>query len=74
MGLQAIERAIRTVTTHPEPLVSGAQCEALGIGVRSAEKLREIVETGTLRRNDILAQDAEHRLVSQVCVASIILM
>ena len=48
---QAAERTIKAVAELQRPLRAADDCEALGIGEKSARKLREIVSTGCLRRN-----------------------
>lgn len=47
-------------------LVTAEDCEKLGIGEKSIEKLQEIVSTGEYRRNQIMAQDPHHRAISLV--------
>ena len=51
-----MERTIKVLAELQRPLRSANDCEGLGIGEKSAEKLREIVSTGRLRRNQARAQ------------------
>lgn len=63
---QAAERAIKAVAELQRPLRMADDCEALGIGEKSAEKLREIVSTGRLRRNQVRAPPVD-MLLRLIC-------
>lgn len=65
-SLQAIQRALKAVADSSITLQTAEDCEQLGIGEKSIEKLQEIVSTGEYRRNQIMAQDPHHRVISLV--------
>lgn len=64
--LQAVERAIRELTCLRKPLVSESEVAALTMGARSKEKVLEIIQTGTLRRNEMMADDEEQQVMQLV--------
>ena len=64
--LQAVERAIRELTGLEKPLVTEAEVAALTMGARSKEKVLEIIQTGTLRRNEMMADDEEQQIKQMV--------
>lgn len=64
--LQAVERAIRELTNLRKPLVTEAEVAALTMGARSKEKVLEIIQTGTLRRNKMMADDEEQQIKQMV--------
>ena len=53
LPVQALDKAITEVAKLQRPLCNDEDCDALGIGPHSTEKLREIVATGGLRRNQV---------------------
>ena len=51
------------------PLRSEADCDCVrgdGVGRDNVEKLKEIVRTGTYRRNETLARDPHHQCIKLV--------
>lgn len=64
--LQAVERAIRELTNLCKPLVTEAEVAALTMGARSKDKVLEIIQTGTLRRNEMMADDEEQQIKQMV--------
>ncbi|KAL3133282.1 hypothetical protein ABBQ38_007162 [Trebouxia sp. C0009 RCD-2024] len=60
--IKAVERAIRELTNLRKPLVTEAEVAALTMGARSKEKVLEIIQTGTLRRNKMMADDEEQQI------------
>ena len=69
--LQAIERTIHAVKGLDKPLVRAADAEELDIGGKSKDKLKEIIATGSFRRNQIQAQDGHRRTVQLVSIVSL---
>ena len=52
-----------------EPLRTEADCDRVrgdGVGKDNVEKLKEIVRTGTFRRNETLARDPHHQAIKLV--------
>lgn len=64
--LQAVERAITELTRLQQPLVKESQVAELSMGARSKEKVLEIIQTGTLRRNEMMADDEELQVMQLV--------
>ena len=64
--LQAVERAISELTRLQKPLVKESEVAELSIGARSKEKVLEIIQTGTLRRNEMMADDEELQVMQKV--------
>ncbi|KAL3149104.1 hypothetical protein ABBQ32_001946 [Trebouxia sp. C0010 RCD-2024] len=60
--IKAVERAIRELTNLCKPLVTEAEVAALTMGARSKDKVLEIIQTGTLRRNEMMADDEEQQI------------
>lgn len=68
--LQAVERAIRELTGLHKPLVTEDEVAALTMGARSKEKVLEIIQTGTLRRNEMMADDEEQQIKQMVMLCN----
>lgn len=64
--MQAVERAISELTRLQKPLRTESDVTELSMGARSKEKVLEIMETGTLRRNEMLADDEEQQVIQLV--------
>lgn len=64
--LQAVERAITELTRLQKPLVKESEVAELSMGIRSKEKVLEIIQTGTLRRNEMMADDEELKTMQLV--------
>ena len=64
--LQAVERAISELTRLERPLVKESEVAELTMGARSKEKVLEIIQTGTLRRNEMMADDEEQQIMQMV--------
>ena len=63
---QAVERAITELTRLQKPLVKESEVAELSMGARSKEKVLEIILTGTLRRNEMMADDEELQIMQLV--------
>lgn len=63
--LQAVERAISEIIGLTWPLRKDADVARLTMGAKSKDKVLEILQTGTLRRNEAMADD-EHQQVIQL--------
>lgn len=61
---QALDRAMVQLATHPHALDGAADVDAVGLGAKSAEKVKEILEHGRSSRV-VAAADDEHRRVRQ---------
>ncbi|KAA6420117.1 MAG: DNA polymerase lambda [Trebouxia sp. A1-2] len=61
--IKAVERAISELTRLQKPLRTESDVTELSMGARSKEKVLEIMETGTLRRNEMLADDEEQQVI-----------
>lgn len=59
---QAIEHGISAVSVLGSPLRSAQQVDALNLGEKTSEKIKEILATGTYSRNEILANDAQQQV------------
>lgn len=68
--LQAVERAISELTRLQKPLQKESDVAELTMGARSKEKVLEIMETGTLRSNEALANDEQQQVI-QLVITSI---
>ena len=66
LNVQAVERAISELTRLQKPLVKESDVAELTMGARSKEKVLEIIQTGTLRRNEMLADDQEQQIIQMV--------
>ncbi len=66
LGVQAVERAISELTRLQKPLRTESDVTELSMGARSKEKVLEIMETGTLRRNEMLADDEQQQVIQLV--------
>ena len=64
--LQAVERAITELTRLQKPLVNESEVAELSMGARSKEKVLEIIQTGTLRRNEMMADDEQLQVMQLV--------
>lgn len=64
--LQAVERAITELTRLQKPLMKESEVAELSMGARSKEKVLEIIQTGTLRRNEMMADDEELQIMQLV--------
>ncbi len=60
-----MERTIHAVKALEKPLARAADADELDIGGKSKDKLKEIIATGSFRRNQNQAQD-EHRKTVQL--------
>lgn len=59
------EMAIRSVESHHSPISSGKEMLQMpGIGPKTAEKIQEIIDTGTLRRLDDDTEDKKAAALS----------
>lgn len=61
-----MERAISELTRLQKPLVKESEVAELSMGARSKEKVLEIIQTGTLRRNEMMADDEELQVMQLV--------
>ena len=66
LGVQAVERAISELTRLQKPLQTESDVTELSMGARSKEKVLEIMETGTLRQNEVLAADEQQQVIQLV--------
>ena len=64
--MQAVERAISELTRLQKPLQTESDVTELSMGARSKEKVLEIMETGTLRQNEVLAADEQQQVIQLV--------
>ena len=67
--MQAVERAISELTRLQKPLRTESDVTELSMGARSKEKVLEIMETGTLRQNEILAADEQQQVIQLVSMS-----
>ena len=67
-AMQAVERAISELTRLQKPLQTESDVAELSMGARSKEKVLEILETGTLRRNAVLAGDQQQQVIQLVSI------
>jgi hypothetical protein len=71
--MQAMDVIMARVEALQAPLKSAEDCDAvrgMGVGKDNVDKLKEIVRTGTFRRNERLAADPHHqtlKLVGESC-------
>ena len=66
---QAMDVIMARVEALDAPLRTEADCDRVrgdGVGKDNAEKLKEIVRTGTFRRNETLAKDPHHQAIKLV--------
>ncbi|KAL0035862.1 hypothetical protein WJX77_005685 [Trebouxia sp. C0004] len=61
--IKAVERAISELTRIQKPLRTESDVTQLSMGARSKEKVLEIMETGTLRQNEVLAHDEQQQVI-----------
>ena len=66
LGVQAVERAISELARLQRPLRAESDVTELSMGARSKEKVLEIMETGTLRQNEVLANDEQQQVIQLV--------
>ena len=64
--MQAVERAISELARLQRPLRAESDVTELSMGARSKEKVLEIMETGTLRQNEVLANDEQQQVIQLV--------
>ena len=64
--LQAVERAISEIIGLTWPLRKGADVAQLTMGAKSKDKVLEILQTGTLRRNEAMADDDQQQVIQLV--------
>ena len=64
--LQAAERAISELTRLTKPLQTESDVAELTMGAKSKEKVLEIMQTGTLRSNVMLANDEQQQVIQLV--------
>ena len=64
--LQAVERAISEIIGLTWPLKKDADVAQLTMGAKSKDKVLEILQTGTLRRNEAMADDDYQQVIQLV--------
>lgn len=64
--LQAVERAISEIIGLTWPLRKDADVAQLTMGAKSKDKVLEILQTGTLRRNEAMAGDDQQQVIQLV--------
>ena len=65
--MQAVERAISEINGLGWALKKDADIDRLTMGAKSKDKVLEILQTGTLRRNEALAVDEHQQVIQLVC-------
>jgi hypothetical protein len=59
--IKATNRAILELECMQHPILGPQDIEALAVGDKSKQKLQEILQTGRLRRNDVLESSELHK-------------
>lgn len=63
--IKAIERSLQQLVQHPTPLDTDRDVEGVGLGTKSAEKVKEILRRGVSSRVEAVEGDEERQVTSR---------